>query len=53
EYQAAGKAVTSDNVWEVLQQEIGKVFCQVLEDAGVYKFTEEGQAAFHRFIETL
>jgi UDPglucose--hexose-1-phosphate uridylyltransferase len=53
EYQAAGKAVTSDNVWEVLQQEIGKVFCQVLEDAGVYKFTEEGQAAFHRFIEAL
>ena len=53
EYQAAGKAVTKDNVWEVLQQEIGKVFCQVLEDAGVYKFTEEGQAAFHRFIEAL
>lgn len=45
--------VNKDNVEEILQQEVGKVFCQVLEDAGVYKCTEEGLAAFRRFISTL
>ena len=44
---------TEDNVEEILQQEIGKVFVKVLEDAGVYKCTEEGRAAFARFIDTL
>ena len=29
------------------------VFTKVLEDAGVYKRTEEGKAAFKRFIESL
>ncbi len=38
---------------EILQQEVGKVFCEVLECAGVYKCTEEGLAAFRRFIATL
>ena len=37
----------------ILEQEVGKVFCQVLEDAGVYKCTEEGLKAFRRFIDTL
>ncbi len=36
-----------------LEQEVGKVFAKVLEDAGVFKRTEEGFAAFDRFIETL
>lgn len=45
--------VSEDNIQHILQQEVGKVFCQVLEDAGVYKCTPEGLAAFHRFIETL
>ena len=34
-------------------EEIGGVFMQVLEDAGVYKRTEEGQAAFDRFMASL
>ena len=45
--------ITKENVSEILQQEVGKVFCQVLEDAGVYKCNEEGLAAFRRFIATL
>lgn len=42
-------SVNKDNVMEILQKEIGIVFMKVLEDAGVYKRTPEGQAAFDRF----
>lgn len=45
--------VNKDNITGILQQEVGKVFCRVLEDAGVYKSTEEGMSAFMRFIDTL
>lgn len=45
--------VNGSNIEEIIQQEIGKVFMEVLEDAGVYKRTGEGQAAFDRFIESL
>jgi UDPglucose--hexose-1-phosphate uridylyltransferase len=45
--------MTDCNVLAILKQEVGKVFCGVLEDAGVYKRTPEGKAAFLRFIETL
>lgn len=43
----------ADAVMDILKKEIGIVFMQVLEDAGVYKRTAEGQAAFERFIESL
>ena len=33
-----------------LKEEIGKVFCKVLEDAGVFKMTSEGQFSFMKFI---
>ena len=36
---------------EIVQESVGKIFARVLEDAGVYKQTEEGQAAFMRFVE--
>ena len=45
--------ITEENIEGILQQEVGKVFCQVLEDAGVYKCNEEGLEAFHRFIAVL
>ena len=38
---------------ELSMEEIGKVFVQVLEDAGVYKCTKEGREAFLKFIKTL
>ena len=45
--------LNKDNVDDILKEEIGHVFVHVLEDAGVYKCTEEGRAAFERFIATL
>ena len=40
---------TPENTEQILQQEVGAVFMQVLEDAGVYKRTPAGQSAFLRF----
>ncbi len=45
--------LTGDTIERILEDEIGKVFCQVLEHAGVYKRTPQGQAAFDRFIMTI
>ena len=42
---------TAENVEDILKAEIGKTFVRVLRDAGVYKCTEEGEAAFMRFVE--
>lgn len=42
-----------ENIDAILKEEIGKVFVGVLEDAGVYKCTPEGRAAFDRFIACL
>ena len=42
-----------DNIKEVLRKEVGNVFIHVLEDAGVYKCTEEGRKAFLKFISAL
>ena len=39
-----------NTIGKIIENEIGKVFVKVLEDAGVYKCTEEGRAAFLRFI---
>lgn len=44
---------TKEKLMDVLHKEIGDVFMQVLEDAGVYKRTREGMDAFERFIHTL
>ena len=35
---------------EIVQESVGNIFARVLEDAGVYKQTEEGQEAFMRFV---
>ncbi len=40
-----------DSAEEILREEIGAVFTRVLEDAGVFKRTESGQAAFRRFLD--
>ena len=47
------RTVNADNVHDVIRDEIGKVFAKVLEHAGVYKRTPEGEAAFDRFVEYL
>lgn len=50
---ARNRNINDDNVMDIIQAEIGDVFVHVLEDAGVYKCTEEGREAFMRFINTL
>ena len=45
--------MTAENVMGILEQEIGKVFVGVLEDAGVFKCTKEGREDFKKFISTL
>ena len=42
---------TAENALDIILQETGHVFSKVLEDAGVYKNTEEGRSAFYRFVE--
>ena len=44
---------TEDNALDIILKETGKVFTQVLEDAGVYKNTPEGKAAFLKFVDAV
>ena len=45
--------IDADNINQILREEIGRVFCEVLEDAGVFKRTPQGQAALDRFLSSL
>ena len=42
---------TAENALDILMEETGRVFAAVLEDAGVYKCTEDGRNAFLRFVD--
>ena len=44
---------TADNALDILLQETGKIFSDVLEDAGVYKCTAAGRAQFLKFIASV
>ena len=44
---------TAENTEEILRREVGVTFTRVLEDAGVYKNTDDGRAAFMRFVDFL
>ena len=44
---------THENAAEILRKEIGMVFAQVLEDAGVYKLNESGREGFVRFLVSI
>ena len=41
---------SANTALDILMEETGKVFAEVLEDAGVYKCTPEGRDAFNRFV---
>ena len=41
---------TPENALDILLQETGRVFAEVLEDAGVYKNDEQGREGFRRFV---
>ncbi|WP_417057208.1 UDP-glucose--hexose-1-phosphate uridylyltransferase [Enorma massiliensis] len=45
--------ITADTVEDVVRAGVGEVFGHVLEDAGVYKWDDEGRAAQQRFIDAL
>lgn len=45
--------LNQDNIMDILKNETGQVFVKVLEDAGVFKCTEEGRHYFERFIAAL
>ena len=45
--------LNAENIDRILEEEVGKVFVKVLEDAGVYKCTEKGRQDFLRFLNTL
>ena len=45
--------VNADNIHSIIRKEIGLVFMQVLEDAGVYKRTQQGREGFERFLDSL
>ncbi len=45
--------INENNVTDIIQSEVGKVFSTVLEHAGVYKRTEDGKAAFIKFIDNV
>ncbi|MCQ2506818.1 MAG: UDP-glucose--hexose-1-phosphate uridylyltransferase [Lachnospiraceae bacterium] len=47
------KDINEANVHQIIEQEVGKVFVRVLQDAGVYKTTSEGRDAFRKFIEAV
>lgn len=49
----AENTVTADNAMEIIYREIGKVFEEVLSDAGVFKRTDEGKQAFMRFVNRI
>ena len=47
------RPVTAENITSVLEEEVGRVFETVLEDAGVYSPDAEGDAGISRFIAAL
>lgn len=49
ELKAKYNDITPENVSQLVQTEVGKVFARVLEDAGVFKRDAKGQEAFERF----
>lgn len=44
-------AMTKEKIEEILRVEIGKVYCSILGQAGVYKRTDAGKDAFIRFAD--
>ena len=48
--EAGSYTITADNALDIVYKETGLVFAKVLEHAGVYARTPEGQDAFLRFL---
>ena len=46
-------SINKDNIDGIIRNEIGIVFCKVLEHAGVFKRDEKGLSAFISFAESV
>ncbi len=53
EIRARRTDINKENADEIVRQEIGSVFEQVLLDAGVFKRTPDGKEAFLRFVDAV
>ena len=53
QFQAKYEKIDESNIDEILHTEIGLVFQQVLEDAGVYKCTQQGRNALVKFVDAV
>lgn len=53
EIQQKHPELNEENAVSIVQQETGKVFAEVLEDAGVFKRNESGRNAFMRFLHAV
>jgi UDPglucose--hexose-1-phosphate uridylyltransferase len=53
ELRAGHKNITEQNVDDILKEEIGRTFLEVLTDAGVYKRDAQGMEAFDRFVQSV
>ena len=53
EFRSKYDSIDESNIDKIIKDEIGLVFMRVLEDAGVYKRDEKGQAGFERFIKSV
>ena len=51
EIRALHPEIDEENAGQIIRNEIGKVFMQVLTDAGVFKRDAAGMAAFDRFVK--
>ena len=45
--------LTYDDAKALVKEEVGVIFSKVLEDAGVFKRTEKGQAGFEKFLSSV
>ncbi len=46
-------SLTYDDAKDLLRREVGDIFAKVLEDAGVFKRNEKGQAGLEKFLSTV
>ena len=51
QFQTKYQQIDATNIDAIIDTEIGLVFKQVLEDAGVYKCTKDGRDAFLKFVQ--
>ncbi len=47
------RTITPDNADEILKDEVGKIFAEILEQCGVFARTDEGKAQFLRFLTSI